>query len=132
MSGWTVGLGTRAQAPALALSHGDQRKLEVGLLLALEPRVFIFDEPTSGMIVDEVPAVPHLIQEVKRGHGNTVLLVEHKMDVIHALADRIVVLHHGRIVADGAPGEVMASSVVEEAYLGTVGGGEKRAPNHDG
>jgi branched-chain amino acid transport system ATP-binding protein len=102
-----------------ALSHGDQRKLEVAILLALEPDIMMFDEPTAGMSVDEVPVVLDLIQQVKAERNKTVLLVEHKMDVVRALADRIIVLHNGTLVADGQPAEVMQSKIVQEAYLGT-------------
>ena len=101
------------------LSHGDQRKLEVAILLALEPSILMFDEPTAGMSVDEVPVVLDLIRQVKAERNRTVLLVEHKMDVVRALADRIVVLHNGTLVADGQPAEVMQSKIVQEAYLGT-------------
>jgi len=101
------------------LSHGDQRKLEVAILLALEPAILMFDEPTAGMSVDEVPVVLDLIHAVKAERNRTVLLVEHKMDVVRALADRIVVLHNGTLVADGVPAEVMQSKIVQEAYLGT-------------
>jgi branched-chain amino acid transport system ATP-binding protein len=100
------------------LSHGDQRKLEVAILLALEPEILMFDEPTAGMSVDEVPVVLELIHQVKAERNRTVLLVEHKMDVVRALADRIVVLHNGSLVADGKPAEVMQSKIVQEAYLG--------------
>jgi branched-chain amino acid transport system ATP-binding protein len=103
---------------AAALPHGDQRKLEVAILLALEPDVFMFDEPTAGMSVDEVPVVLDLIHHVKAQGDKTILLVEHKMDVVRALADRIVVLHNGALVADGEPAEVIASPVVQQAYLG--------------
>ncbi|MBQ5942080.1 ABC transporter ATP-binding protein [Massilia sp. AB1] len=102
-----------------ALSHGDQRKLEVAILLALEPEIMMFDEPTAGMSVDEVPVVLDLIQKVKDERNKTVLLVEHKMDVVRQLADRIVVLVNGTLVADGKPVEVMQSKIVQEAYLGT-------------
>ena len=101
------------------LSHGDQRKLEVAILLALEPSILMFDEPTAGMSVDEVPVVLDLIHQVKAERDKTVLLVEHKMDVVRQLADRIVVLHNGTLVADGQPAEVMQSKIVQEAYLGT-------------
>jgi branched-chain amino acid transport system ATP-binding protein len=111
-----------AERPAAVLSHGDQRKLEVALLVALEPEVFMFDEPTAGMSVDEVPTVLDLIASLKSDATKTILLVEHKMDVIRALADRIVVLHQGRLVAEGEPKEVIASPIVQEAYLGRVAG----------
>ncbi|MDR5652822.1 ABC transporter ATP-binding protein [Ruixingdingia sedimenti] len=100
------------------LSHGNQRKLEVAMLIALAPRVYMFDEPTAGMSVDEAPVVLDLIAELKAETDRTILLVEHKMDVIRTLADRIIVLHNGALVADGEPGAVMASDVVQEAYMG--------------
>ena len=113
-----IALAARRDAPASSLPHGDQRKLEVGILLALEPTVFMFDEPTAGMSVDEVPVILELIREIKRDTTKTILLVEHKMDVVRSLADRIVVLHNGYLVADGDPAEVMNSPIVQEAYLG--------------
>ncbi|WP_422047941.1 ABC transporter ATP-binding protein [Shimia sp.] len=100
------------------LSHGDQRKLEVALLIGLDPMVYMFDEPTAGMSVDEAPVILDLIAEIKADRERTVLLVEHKLDVIRSLADRIIVLHNGALAADGPPAEVMASSVVQEAYMG--------------
>ena len=114
-----VALFERRTAKVAVLSHGDKRKLEVAILLALEPEVMMFDEPTAGMSVDEVPVVLDLIQQVKAERNKTILLVEHKMDVVRSLADRIIVLHNGTLVADGNPVEVMASSIVQEAYLGT-------------
>ncbi|WP_374674734.1 ABC transporter ATP-binding protein [Ideonella sp.] len=116
----TVRLLERLDAPAASLPHGDQRKLEVALLMALEPRVYMFDEPTAGMSVDEVPVVLDLIRALKARRDATILLVEHKMDVVRELADRVVVLHQGRLVAQGDPAEVMASDVVQQAYLGTA------------
>ena len=113
-----VALAPRRDALVGTLSHGDQRKLEVAILLALEPSVMMFDEPTAGMSVDEVPVVLDLIHQVKAERQRTILLVEHKMDVVRALADRIVVLHNGALVADGEPAAVMASPIVQEAYLG--------------
>jgi branched-chain amino acid transport system ATP-binding protein len=116
----TVALGARRDQPAAALSHGDQRKLEVALMIALEPTVFMFDEPTAGMSVDEVPVVLDLIARLKADPSKTILLVEHKMDVVRSLADRIIVLHNGRLVADGEPAAVIASPIVQEAYLGVA------------
>jgi branched-chain amino acid transport system ATP-binding protein len=103
---------------ASSLPHGDQRKLEVAILLALEPDIFMFDEPTAGMSVDEVPTILNLISAIKEDLGKTILLVEHKMDVVRSLADRIIVLTNGACVADGEPAAVIASPVVQEAYLG--------------
>ena len=101
-----------------SLPHGDQRKLEVALLMALESQVFMFDEPTAGMNSAEAPVILNLIRELKKDKSKTILLVEHKMDVVRDLADRIIVLHNGALVADGEPAEVIASPVVQEAYLG--------------
>ena len=113
-----VGLAGRRTDVASKLPHGDKRKLEVAILMALEPEILMFDEPTAGMSVDEVPVILELIRRLKARGDKTILLVEHKMDVIHSLADRIVVLHNGRLVADGLPTDVMASAIVQEAYLG--------------
>ncbi|RZI65206.1 MAG: ABC transporter ATP-binding protein [Variovorax sp.] len=103
-----------------SLPHGDQRKLEVALLMALEPQVFMFDEPTAGMNAAEAPVILDLIRKLKADKSKTILLVEHKMDVVRELADRIIVLHNGSLVADGEPAEVIASPVVQEAYLGVA------------
>jgi branched-chain amino acid transport system ATP-binding protein len=105
-------------APVASLPHGDQRKLEVALLMALEPSVYMFDEPTAGMSHDEAPVILDLIRQLKKDKSKTILLVEHKMDVVRELADRIIVLHNGTLVADGEPSEVIASPIVQEAYLG--------------
>ncbi len=115
-----VRLMDKADTHVAALSHGDQRKLEVALLIALGSGILMFDEPTAGMSVDEVPVVLDLIRGLKADPTKTILLVEHKMDVIRSLADRIIVLHNGRLVADGEPAAVIASPVVQEAYLGTA------------
>ena len=113
-----VALEAKRDVAAAALPHGDQRKLEVGILMALEPEVFMFDEPTAGMSVDEVPVILDLIRGLKAQSDKTILLVEHKMDVVRELSDRIIVLHNGALVADGEPAAVIASPIVQEAYLG--------------
>ena len=114
----TVRLADQRDAVAASLPHGDQRKLEVALLMALDPTVYMFDEPTAGMSVDEVPVVLELIRALKARRDRLILLVEHKMDVVRELADRIVVLHNGALVADGEPAAVIASPIVQQAYLG--------------
>ena len=113
-----VALRAKAAMPVASLPHGDQRKLEVALLMALESEVFMFDEPTAGMSTDEAPVILKLIRQLKQDKRKTILLVEHKMDVVRELADRIIVLHNGALVADGEPAEVIASPIVQEAYLG--------------
>jgi branched-chain amino acid transport system ATP-binding protein len=113
-----VALAPRAHDTVASLPHGDQRKLEVALLIALEPKVFMFDEPTAGMNAAEAPVILDLIRRLKQDRTKTILLVEHKMDVVRELADRIIVLHNGTLVADGEPAEVIASPIVQEAYLG--------------
>ena len=113
-----------------SLPHGDQRKLEVALLIALESQVFMFDEPTAGMSADEAPIILNLIRQLKQDKTKTILLVEHKMDVVRELADRIIVLHNGMLVADGLPADVMASAVVQEAYLGVPAGSATQARAH--
>jgi len=115
-----VRLDGRADDLAASLPHGDQRKLEVAMLIALDPKVYLFDEPTAGMSVDEVPVVLDLIRALKAQKKHTLLLVEHKMDVVRELADRIIVLHQGKLVADGDPATVIASPIVQEAYLGVA------------
>jgi branched-chain amino acid transport system ATP-binding protein len=115
-----VGLTARRDVRAGLLPHGDQRKLEVAILIALQPQVFLFDEPTAGMSVEEVPVVLDLIHSIKATSDRTILLVEHKMDVVRSLADRIIVLHNGQLVADGDPASVIALPVVQEAYLGAA------------
>lgn len=115
-----VALADKREVHASALPHGDQRKLEVGMLMALDPDVYMFDEPTAGMSLDEVPIILDLIRTLKARSNKTILLVEHKMDVVRELADRIIVLHNGTLMADGEPDSVIASPVVQQAYLGLV------------
>jgi branched-chain amino acid transport system ATP-binding protein len=114
-----VALADKRDAHAASLAHGEQRKLEVAILLALEPQVLMFDEPTAGMSMDEVPVILELIHHIKDQGDRTVLLVEHKLEVVRSLADRIMVLHDGALVADGDPPTVMNSEIVRRAYLGT-------------
>ena len=114
----SVDLLNQRDTLASALPHGGQRKLEVAMMMALEPTIFMFDEPTAGMSVDEVPVVLDLIARLKTDKTKTILLVEHKMDVMRSLADRIIVLVNGQLAADGEPAAVIASPIVQEAYLG--------------
>jgi len=116
----SVNMQDQAGVGVSSLPHGDQRKLEVALLMALDPQVYMFDEPTAGMSHDDAPVILDLIRRLKADKTKTILLVEHKMDVVRELADRIIVLHNGTLVADGEPAAVIASPVVQEAYLGVA------------
>jgi branched-chain amino acid transport system ATP-binding protein len=105
-------------APASALTHGEQRKLELAILMALEPNILFLDEPTAGMSQEEVPAILEILDKIKSSRDRTILLVEHKMDMIMALSDSIAVLQDGRLIADGDPDTIHRSKEVQEAYLG--------------
>jgi branched-chain amino acid transport system ATP-binding protein len=111
-------LADKWRAPASALSHGEQRKLELGILLALEPEVLLLDEPTAGMALEEVPAIIALIDAIKARRDTTILLVEHKIDMILALSDSIAVLKEGRLIADDTPEAISANAEVQAAYFG--------------
>lgn len=113
-----VGLVDGALKPARSLSHGDKRKLELAMLLALKPQVLLLDEPTAGMALAEVPAMLDLISELKDTRQFTIILVEHKLDVVMKLSDRVVVLQQGMVLADGTPEEVVRNPHVQTAYLG--------------
>jgi branched-chain amino acid transport system ATP-binding protein len=113
-----VGLTAHAATPAGQLSHGDKRKLEVALLLAGEPSVILLDEPMAGLATGDVPELVELIGRVHRGQGRTVLLIEHHLNVLLGLVDRVAVLHHGRLLACDTPAAVVGDPQVQRAYLG--------------
>ncbi|KIE23369.1 branched-chain amino acid ABC transporter substrate-binding protein [Streptomyces sp. MUSC 125] len=113
-----TGLGHRADTTADALSHGEKRKLELAVLLVGEPRLMLLDEPMAGVSAEEVPALTELIRSLHREEGRTVLMVEHHMDVLMGLADRLAVMHHGTLLALDTPQAVMADATVQQAYLG--------------
>jgi branched-chain amino acid transport system ATP-binding protein len=113
-----VRLDSRAASQASSLAHGEKRKLELGLVLAGSPRVLLLDEPMAGVSAEEVPALVEVIRDLTAGTGRSVLMVEHHMDVVLDLADRVAVLHHGALLACDTPGAVMADPTVQEAYLG--------------
>lgn len=115
-----VGLTGREYVLARALPHGDQRKLEIALLLATGPDVLLLDEPTAGMASGEIPMLMDLIRRLREEGGRTILLVEHKMDVVMNLSDRITVMHQGYILAEGTPAEISADERVQRAYLGEL------------
>ncbi|PZF93089.1 ABC transporter ATP-binding protein [Micromonospora deserti] len=113
-----VGLAHRGTALAGTLAHGEKRKLEIALLLAGEPRVMLLDEPMAGVSAEDVPELVRVIRSLTGDGGRSVLMVEHHMDVILELADRIAVMHHGALLACDTPETVMANPTVQEAYLG--------------
>lgn len=113
-----VGLKGRAHAPARTLPHGDQRKLELGMILAPDPEVLLLDEPTAGMAAEQVPELIALIQEIQQAGNKTVMLVEHNMNVVMKVSDAITVMHQGRVLAEGTPIEIAANKEVQTAYLG--------------
>jgi branched-chain amino acid transport system ATP-binding protein len=115
-----VGLTERLPVAAGTLSYGEQRQLEIGVALATSPRVLLLDEPTAGMSPEETHRMTQLLAGLPR--EVTLLIIEHDMDVVFSLADRITVLHHGEVLAEGAPDEVRADARVYEVYLGTGDG----------
>ncbi len=117
----SVHLADKAEQLALALSHGDKRKLELALSLALEPEVLLLDEPTAGMAIEEVPAVLELLAKLKSSGKRTILLVEHKIEMVMSLSDIVVVLANGKLLAQGGPQEIINNELVQAAYLGGTG-----------
>lgn len=112
-----VGLAERAHDPVADLSHGDKRKLEIALLLCSTPQVLLLDEPTAGVSVEEVEPLVRVIKDVN-ARGRTVVMVEHRMELVVDVSDRIAVLHNGGLLTVGSPDEVMADPTVQSAYLG--------------
>ena len=113
-----VGLDAQAERPAGVLAYGDLKKLELAVALANGPEVLLLDEPTAGMAPAERGVLMALTQRIARERGLTVLFTEHDMDVVFAVADRIMVLHQGRVIAEGRPAEVRADAQVQKVYLG--------------
>ena len=113
-----VMLDDRWAHPASTLTHGEQRKLEIAILLGLDPQVLLLDEPTAGMSIEEVPAILEIIQDIKSARNRTILLVEHKFDMIMSLSDSIAVLKEGRLICDDTPQAVADNEEVQAAYLG--------------
>jgi branched-chain amino acid transport system ATP-binding protein len=114
----TVGLNGRAGTKAGTLAHGEKRKLEIALLLAGDPKVLLLDEPMAGVATEDIPGLIEVIRRVLSAESRSILMVEHHMDVIIELADRLAVMHHGALLAAGTPAEVMGNRAVQEAYLG--------------
>jgi branched-chain amino acid transport system ATP-binding protein len=113
-----VGLVDQADRVAAVLAYGDLKKLELAVAVANDPEVLLLDEPTAGMAPAERGALMALTERIARARGLTVLFTEHDMDVVFAVADRIMVLHQGRVIAEGRPAEVRADAQVQRVYLG--------------
>ncbi|MEW5908521.1 MAG: ABC transporter ATP-binding protein [Thermodesulfobacteriota bacterium] len=105
-------------ATSSALTHGEKRKLEIAILLALKSEILFLDEPTAGMSQEEVPAILEILRIIRNARNRTILLVEHKMDMVMSLSDTIMVLQEGKLIADGNPDEIYRNRSVQEAYLG--------------
>jgi branched-chain amino acid transport system ATP-binding protein len=113
-----VGLAEQADRVAAVLAYGDLKKLELAVALANDPEVLLLDEPTAGMAPAERGALMALAERIARARGLTVLFTEHDMDVVFSVADRIMVLHQGRVIAEGPPATVRADAQVQRVYLG--------------
>jgi branched-chain amino acid transport system ATP-binding protein len=111
-------LDGRADSVAANLAHGEKRKLEIAMLLALETEILLLDEPTAGMSLEEVPAIIDVIKQIKAEEDRTIVLIEHKMDMIMDLSDEVLVLFHGELIAKGTPDEIVENETVQSAYLG--------------
>ena len=115
-----VDLWSQRNVTAADLPYGDKRRLEIGIALASEPDLLLMDEPTAGMSPEETAATVELVEEVKEELGLTIMLVEHDMEIVFNVSDRIVVLNRGSVIAEGTPEEVQGDPEVQEAYLGGV------------
>ncbi|MGH7094584.1 MAG: ABC transporter ATP-binding protein, partial [Stellaceae bacterium] len=113
-----VGLSGRADVPVAELAYGEKRRLEIGLALASSPSLLLLDEPLAGMSPQERAETVQLLKNIRR--GRTLVVVEHDMDAVFELAERITVLHEGALLAEGTPAEIQRNSLVQEAYLGGI------------
>jgi branched-chain amino acid transport system ATP-binding protein len=113
-----VGLLAKANVPAREISHGEQRQLELAIALAAAPRVLLLDEPAAGLSPDETRKMVSLVRTLKGRY--TIVLIEHKIDIIMSVSDRISVMHFGSLIAEGTPQEIQRNAEVRRAYLGGV------------
>ncbi|RZI81126.1 MAG: ABC transporter ATP-binding protein [Microbacterium sp.] len=116
-----VGMSHLAGKPSVNLSHGDRKNLEIAMALTQEPQVLLLDEPTAGMGVEDIPKTIALLKELKRTHPDlTIVITAHDMNLVFALADRVVLMANGRVVLAGTPDEVRDAEITREIYLGTT------------
>jgi branched-chain amino acid transport system ATP-binding protein len=113
-----VGLADKADQPPREISHGEQRQLELAIALAAAPRVLLLDEPAAGLSPDETQKMVTLVRELKGRY--TIVLIEHKMDIIMGVSDRVSVMHFGSLIAEGTPVEIQRNPEVRRAYLGGI------------
>jgi branched-chain amino acid transport system ATP-binding protein len=118
----TVGLSGRELVLARNLPHGEKRKLELGIMLACDPELLLFDEPTAGMSSEQVPELIEIINKVVQEKDRTAILVEHRMDMVMSISDVITVMNQGRVLAEGSPHEIANNPQVQTAYLGDLYG----------
>lgn len=115
-----VGLREMSALPANVLPHGGKRKLELAIILANDPELLLLDEPTAGMASEQVPELMQTIDTIRQQGGKTIVMVEHNMNVVMNVSDRITVMHQGRVLAEGTPAEISADKTVQSVYLGTL------------
>ena len=115
-----TGLTNAASQLASALPHGGKRKLELAMILAPDPEIMLLDEPTAGMASEQVPELMKVIDNIRQQGGKTIVMVEHNMSVVMSISDKITVMHHGQLLAEGTPLEISANKVVQEVYLGEL------------
>jgi branched-chain amino acid transport system ATP-binding protein len=113
-----IGMQDQRDTTVTSLSHGDKRKVEIGLALATKPAIIIFDEPTAGMSAEETEAILDLLEVLKQDESLTLVITEHNVDFILELADEVSVLHQGTVIAEGPPDAITADERVQEVYLG--------------
>jgi branched-chain amino acid transport system ATP-binding protein len=113
-----VGLGEKVGQPAREISHGEQRQLELAIALAASPRLLLLDEPAAGLSADETQKMVALVRKLKGRY--TIILIEHKIDVVMTISDRISVMHFGSVIAEGTPAEIQRNAEVRRAYLGGI------------
>ena len=121
-----VGLAPRLDHPADELSHADQKVLDIGIALMLEPKVLLLDEPTQGVSPEEITAIHDVVTEAT--NRTTVLMIEHNMETVLGLSDHVTVLAHGAVIADGTPEQIMADENVQQIYMGHAPAAAKEEP----